>query len=298
MTTKTRATTTRPGRAAASVAISLAALGVGLAGSAFAFQGVLKSQGVRLQKKAIHPYPERTLGSIPLETRNWQRIGTDRIESKEVEEVLGTTNYVSRVYVRKNPPEGTEHKAIDLHAAYYTGMIDTVPHVPEVCFVGAGVQMSEASETVALPVDTTRWTRDVDVPEELGEWYRTRTADGSGRVRLPRKPQGLEMRVSQFDIGNDRTLRAGYFFVANGDWVAHAHGVRLLSFRLQEEYAYYMKVQFSSTAYDSNEAFAADAASLLDDLFGDLMLCTPDWVDVKTGDHPTVRADRASQNDS
>ena len=298
MTTKTRRNATRPARTGVGVAISLAALGFGLAGSAFAFQAVLKSQGVRLQKKAINPYPERTLGSIPLETRNWERIGTDRIESKEIEEVLGTSNYVSRVYIQKNPAQGADPMAIDLHAAYYTGMIDTVPHVPEVCIVGAGMQMSDISETVPLPVDTTRWTRDVDVPEELGEWYRTRTADGSGRVRLPRKPQGLEMRVSQFDLGNDRTLRAGYFFVANGDWVAHAHGVRLLSFRLQEEYAYYMKVQFSSSSYDSNEAFAVGAASLLDDLFGDLMLCTPDWVDVKTGVHPTVREDRASNDDS
>ncbi len=303
MTSQTQQTASRSGRAARGMtaigtAVSLALLGAGFGASAFAFHRTMDSMGVKLQKKPIHPYPERSLGSLPLETRNWERVGVDRIEAAEIEEVLGTSNYVSRWYVQKNPEPGEQAKAIDFHAAYYTGMIDTVPHVPEVCLVGAGFQMSNVSETVPLPLNTQRWVRDVDVPEELGEWYRTRTADGSGRVRLPRRPHGIEMRVSQFEQPGGTVLRAGYFFVANGDWVAHAHGVRLLSFRLQEEYAYYMKIQFSSTAFDSNEAFAAASASLLDDLFGDLMLCVPDWVDVKTGVHPTVKRDRAQEDGS
>lgn len=288
----------RRGAVSLGVAACLAASGIGLAGAAVAFQYALRSQGVRLQKKPIHPADGRTLGSIPRETAHWTRFGTDRIESKEIEEVLGTSNYISRIYVRKDTPEGSDPDYIDFHAAYYTGMIDTVPHVPEVCLVGNGMQMSANSQTVHLPLDSERWTPDIDVPSSLGEWYRIRTSDGSQRVRLPKNPEGISIRVSQFQQPGDKTLRAGYFFVANGDWVAHAHGVRLLSFRLQEEYAYYMKVQFSSTSYDTNEEFAAASASLLDDLFGDVMLCVPDWVDVKTGVHPDVQSDRRAEEES
>ncbi len=294
-----QSTINRRGYAGVGVALVLAVLGVMLAGSAYAFKVTMEAQGVRLQKKPIYPADRRTLGSLPLETKSWKRIGTDRIESKEIEEVLGTTNYISRNYIEKDPPHGQSPQVLNFHAAYYTGMIDTVPHVPEVCFVGAGMQMSKSSETIRLPLDTERWTRDIDVPAELeGEWYRTRTSDGARRVRLPLRPHKIEMRVSQFQRPGGNVQRAGYFFVANGDWVAHAHGVRLLSFRLQEEYAYYMKVQFSSTSFESNEAFAEGSAALLDELFGDLMLCVPDWVDVKAGVHPDVIKDRVQPDES
>lgn len=288
----------RRGVASVGVAVVLASLGVLFAGSAYIFQRTLKAQGVQLSKKPIYPADHRTLGSLPLETKSWRRIGSDHIESKEIEEVLGTTNYISRNYLEKSPPKGEEPHVINLHAAYYTGMIDTVPHVPEVCNVAAGGQLLGAPRTVHLPLDTTRWTRDVDVPAELGEWYRTRTSDGAQRVRLPQRPDKIAMRVSRFERPGGKVQRAGYFFIANGDWVAHAHGVRLLSFRLQEKYAYYMKVQFASTSYDSDEAFAQGAASLLDELLGDLMLCVPDWVEVKAGTHPDVVKDRVEPDKS
>lgn len=272
------------------VALVLGLIGVSLGGGAFAFHQTLDARGVRLQKKPIYPADRRTLTSLPLSTANWQRVGVDRVEKAEIEEVLGTSNYISRVYVEKNPKPGSDPKAIEFHAAYYTGMIDTVPHVPERCFVGGGLQMSSRTQTLPLPLNSSMWSPDPDTPDDLGDWYRVRTSDLSQRVRLPRKPHDIQLRISEFDTGGDQPLRAGYFFIANGDWVANSEGVRLLAFRLQEEYAYYMKVQFTSRHYESNEAFAEGSAALLDELFGDLMLCVPDWVDVKTGRHPDVLA--------
>ena len=49
-------------------------------------------------------------------------------------ESLGTDKYLTRSYALDgDPAKGT----MLLHLAYYTGMIDTVPHIPERCW-GAG----------------------------------------------------------------------------------------------------------------------------------------------------------------
>jgi hypothetical protein len=86
---------------------------------------------------------------------------------------------------------------------------------------------------------------------------------------------------------------AGYFFIANGSAVAGADGVRLLAFDLKNDYAYYMKVQFTSMQAESPEELAEVASSLLDDLLGEMMLCVPDWIDVLAGRWPEDNPRRA-----
>ncbi|MCW5776309.1 MAG: exosortase-associated EpsI family protein [Phycisphaeraceae bacterium] len=248
--------------------------------------------GLHLRKLPIHPADGRTLGSLPLETASWVRIAADRVESVEVESTLGTDNYLTRLYAERDPADPRRRKEIELHVAYYTGMIDTVPHVPERCFVGGGLQMTKGARTIPLPLDTSNWTLDPDVPEHLGPIYRVRASD-SRRVRLPRNAEGLSLRVSEYSLPGDHRLFAGYFFIANGGWVSSAEGVRLLAFNLDDDYAYYLKVQVNSSSAESAEELAAAAASLLGELFGDLMLCVPDWVSVQTGEYPADNPRRA-----
>ena len=258
------------------VAGALVASAVVMGGATVAFQATLSKLGLRLQKKPIYPADGRTLSSIPIDLLTWERVGRDHIEEAEVQETLGTDNYVTRLYVRKTADEQGRQPGIRFHAAYYTGLIDTVPHVPERCFVGGGLQQSKDARMIPLPLNQRLWSRDLTEPDLLV----TRASDGVRRVRLPRDPEGIELRVSEFDVPGEKPLRAGYFFIANGGWKASAESVRLLAFNLHDEYAYYMKVQFTSSDYDSAEEFAAGAAELLDEMFGDLMLCVPDWVRV------------------
>jgi hypothetical protein len=98
-------------------------------------------------------------------------------------------------------------------------------------------------------------------------------------------------------IANGKDLYAGYFFVANGGCVARAEDVRLLAFDLRSTYAYYVKVQVTSQDVSSQEELAQAAASLLDELFGDLMLCTPDWVEVEAGRYPPPEVGDAGTKD-
>lgn len=267
-----------------SAVAAVATLTLTLTAAAASMHTVVPMLGLHLQKKPIYPASGLTLQSLPEETASWIKI-RDQREPAEVEEQLGTQNYLTRLFREKNPPEGVEPRLIDLHVAYYTGMIDTVPHVPERCFVGGGLQLGSSPKAIPMELDASRWTPDPDVPEDLGPIYRIRTAKGQ-RVRLPRDPGSIRLRTSAYPVGDGQELYAGYFFIANGGHTDSANGVRLLAFKLEDDFAYYLKVQFNSSSVASSEELAELASSLLNELFGEIMLCVPDWIEVQTGRYP------------
>jgi hypothetical protein len=260
------------------------ALGL-LTAAAIAMPVVIDRYKLFITKLAIYPEDRRLLNSIHLRTENWECTSGDRRETEEVEKTLGTKNYITRVYT---PVKGGK-PALQLHAAYYTGMIDTVPHVPDRCFVAGGMELGTLTNDVLIPFDNGKMIPDRDVPQHLqGRIYKVRSSDHR-HVRLPRDPQQIRLHTMKF-VDRGRDLYAGYFFIANGGCVARAEDVRLLAFDLRSTYAYYLKVQVTSSDVGSQEELAQAAASLLTELFGDLMLCTPDWVEVETGRYPPPEA--------
>lgn len=263
-----------------------------LATSAAGMSTILRLYNIHLQKKPIYAEGGLAVRSLPIETERWVRVGTDKKESAEALDALGTDNYVSRVYALKDPPDPEKPVLIELHAAYYTDMIDTVPHVPERCFLAGGWQQSGDASSVPVPLDSSRWMPDGSGPA-LVQITNPYSPSRGRRVRLFRDADKLQMRVTPFEHGGSN-IRAGYFFIANGGTVARAEDVRLLAFDLSTDYAFYLKVQFNSTTMGSDEELVSAAGSLLDDLLGDLMLCVPDWVKVQAGeypeDHPRRRA--------
>jgi hypothetical protein len=271
-------------------------------GSSIGIGVYIKYADLHMQKIPIYPKNNRQVSAIPTETDNWVRIGSDRISSSEIVETLGTENYLSREYILKESQNERKKVVVELHAAYYTGMIDTVPHVPERCFVGGGLQQSESSRNVPLNIDTSSWIVDESVPEELagvaGELYTVRLSnnrdwtDAPGqRVRLPRDvtPENpIEMRCSEFLLGEGQRIYAGYFFIANGGTRANANEVRTLAFNLSDDYAYYLKVQVNCVTADSMDEFVEYASSIVGDVLGELMRCTPDWIEVQQGNYPSA----------
>lgn len=276
-----------------------AALAV-LIGSAAVLFGLISSSGFNLTKTPIYPKDNRQLSSIPSETAGWTRLGSDRIESPDIVETLGTENYLTRSYVRRSDMASDSPMVIEFHAAYYTGGIDTVPHVPERCFVGGGLQQSKSSRILDLDLGGASWIVDQSVEPEFagvdGKIYSVRLpndtafTDAPGRrVRLPRgvgPDSPFRIKCSEFSLPDGRSFYAGYFFIANGGTVASANGVRTLAFDLSADYAYYLKVQVNSASVGSMEELAEVSASLIDELIGEVMRCVPDWVDVQRGVYP------------
>lgn len=261
----------------------LAAIGVLVLG-AVALQVSLARMEVVLRKRPIYAKDDLPLRTVSPSVPGWERAGQDNILSKEVTEELGTENYLSRVYRGEHNGKPV---LVELHLAYYTGMIDTVPHVPERCFVGGGMVQAGGSRIVPIPVDLERFSIDPYVdPDKYGPVY---TAQGENfqAVRMPFGIEDLGLRVTPFrDERLDRQVFAGYFFLANGGIATSANDVRALAFNLKNDYAYYTKVQFTSWDVASAEDLGLVAASMLDELLPQIMRRVPDWIEVMEGRYP------------
>jgi hypothetical protein len=270
--------------------------------SAGGISAYIQVNDLRLQKMPIYPENDRQVSSIPRTTPSWSQVGSDQIMGAEIVETLGTQNYVSRFYARTQDADNERPIILDLHVAYYTGMIDTVPHVPERCFVGGGLQQSESSRVLDLPMDTSSWRVDPSVPAEFagvdGELFTVRLSNNSqmsdapgSRVRLPlgiSPDEPFRFRASEFINPGKGNIYAGYFFIANGGTKANANDVRQLAFNLEDDYAYYMKVQVSASGLESFDEFAEHSGDLLGELIGEIMRCVPDWTSVKQGLYPVA----------
>lgn len=270
---------------------------------AIATTAYISTAGIHLSKQEIMPASGEMVSTLPREFKTWKSVGVDAQSSKEEIDALGTENFLTRQYVASAESPvireimGEDREApvgVSMHLAYYTGMVDTVPHVPERCFVSAGIQEAGEGKNVDIPIDMSKLIPDLTIPDDVlasmvpeGDPIWMARSSGFQRVRLPANLKELAMRVTPFYDGrNDVTLHAGYFFIANGEVVPNANQVRLKAFDLKDDYAFYMKVQFTSADAETPEQLAAIAGSMLDEMFADIMARTPDWVEVRMGVYP------------
>ncbi len=198
---------------------SVAAYAVGVAvllAGALLFTQYLRAAGIRLEKKEIYAPDGLMLRSLPerFPERNprWRAVTANQVMSQEVLAELGSENYISRWFEREPQPDEQEPLRLQLHAVYYTGLIDTVPHVPERCFVGGGM-VAQGTRLVDVPLDLDRFTPDIFLERELrdagvseDEIAERTVLTGRGievpnPVRLPRGVDDLRMNVTEFIDG-------------------------------------------------------------------------------------------------
>jgi hypothetical protein len=205
---------------------------------------------------------------------------------------MGTDNFVSRRYVRAEGRSSTTRRfrtLFELHIAYYTGMIDARCRTcPSVASLERGVQQAGLTKVVDVPLNMSKLIVEQDLDPELHPEpiYKARSPIKFDRVRLPVGVDRLKLRVTPFRGADGREFYAGYFFITNGGTVPSADAIRLLAFRLEDEYAYYTKVQFTSWTVESPEELGELAGAVLDEVFPELMRYLPDWVEVKEGRYP------------
>src|SRR6185295_11779313 len=102
---------------------------------------------------------------------------------------------------------------INLALTYYTGMVDTVAHIPDRCVIADGYQPT-SYETVSWPVKPGGGNIDT-------RWIHFEDQTGQGRV----------------------TRNISYFFHVNGHYESNPIGVRTTLQSLTEKYGYYMKIE-------------------------------------------------------
>ena len=287
------------------VAMSQGVIGGLLAVAIFGQTTVINATGVALTKLPL-PLRHGIALSFPDQAGDWELLHLDPKLPKDIEAELGTDEYFNRYYV--NNSAGLAAKSIDVvtqdnepggrligwqgfdspgdlakvHVTYYTGMLDTAPHVPNKCWVVAG-QRQVYSETHTIKLDRFDYRPDPDHPGMV-------LADSTGfneTVRLPTDEIKATIFTGETYDGHQTT--ALYFFIANGNVVASNKGVRF-NFDMKDRYSYYCKVELLFPGVIDPEQVEAYATKLLSDLMPEVMACLPDWTEVQAGTYPKEQA--------
>lgn len=256
------------------------AFGAGaLACGVIGLNGILWANGVVRHRETVEV--RRPLFQIPSKMGSWSKVGEDRRISAEEEEELGTRQHIMRVYRDNSLPEGTPGSEVNLHVAYYTGTPDTVPHVPERCFVAGGLQ-NRGVNRVPMKLEGSQYTRG------LTGAYTARSYLHNGSVTIP----AIEFDATRFTFGlrGNHQANVFYFFAANGRFLATPDLVRLQGFDPRDRYSYYCKIEVGTLDVEDPQAALLRAQAFLAAALPEIMACLPDWDDVTQGRWPVRSA--------
>ncbi len=232
--------------------------------------------GMKLTFRKLPVQPAAPLLTIGPQLGPWLQVNVDRPENPDIEHALGTREYIFRTYLdlRKLPEADRERLVaatleqreellnnkiridlawtIRIGVTYYTGSVDTVPHVSERCFVADGWKPS-SFEIVTWPI-----------------LKRDDPAERNVDVRL----MNFEDQIGERSF---RPRQVCYFFQVNGKYLQDPiFGVRKELQNLFQKHAYFAKVELV-TGLDK----AADAAPVMEDFLvnamPDIESVLPDW---------------------
>ena len=215
---------------------------------------------------------------------DWQFVSEEPPLPESILEELGTTNYFTRRYLYK-PRAHDQTWLMDLHVSYYTGLADTVPHVPTRCFTAGG------SKGVGITVKTLALAGDQYEKAEKFEFgFDTKTFKGK-TVYLPK----VQIPVTVFTYrpeGARQDQNVVYFFVANGRFLENPNQVRVLGFDPRDEYAFYSKVEVRLHNVSDPDEAVKRVGVFLSTMLPELMGCLPDWNEVKAGNWPLEKVSK------
>lgn len=272
---------TQPAFIAAVAVLGIAA--VGLNAATQAMKVYFKKEAVPLRHKLDSP----TEG-IPSTLGPWVMVKEELSLDPDTQHALGTEQFAFRTYVNRDmlqdaknikpedlvkfdgADETTQGRLLAMIQAempeaivhfqmtYYTGLLDTVTHIPDRCMIAGGYQPTS--------YDVKDWT--FTLP------------DGSTR--------DLKFRFINFE---DQTgagkvpTRIAYFFHSNGAYSDDHAEVRLWLQNLFERHGYYSKIELmthgrASEAADT-EASLQSVTDLLTHALPEIERCLPDWKQVK-----------------
>ncbi len=279
---------------------ALAIVGLILLAGAFGLNASVNAFKLQFKKEAVSL--REPIAALPGRLGPWLQVSVDQRFPPDVEETLGTTEYVERRYVdtrqvdpklvaefdavmAKPAGEETAQRLLDLreqifrdavttsprsmirlHVAYYTGAVDTVPHIPDRCMLGGGYDMLGQTRRVELP------------------GVRTGNVDGVAGGAMPVSFSQFQMPAGPGQAA--QTNSVAYFFQVNGDYEYDAiTGVRKRLQNLFETHAYFAKIEAgvmapSGTAAEDERLDQAVLSDFLTHAMPQIERCLPDWEQV------------------
>jgi hypothetical protein len=220
----------------------------------------------------------KPLAELPRRLGPWVQVSTDAPIDHEVEQVLQTNQYIFRDYVdtRRVPQDvlaAFDNKTIseqrglaaalqakdpaaviNVAVTYYTGMVDTVSHIPDRCYIADGYEPTN--------YETPKWSA-----------LQHKTPDSDNYARFINFEDRTPSRKAV-------TKNVAYFFHSNGDYVGDPLGVRTRLQNLLEEHGYYAKVELMMLSND-RQTCAQVMNDFLTNALPELEHCLPDWAAVK-----------------
>lgn len=249
--------------------------------AAIGLRATTKAVGLHFKKERVEL--RKPLDVLPKMMGSWLQVSKDQALPEEQEHALGTKDYLTRGYIDTRAISGFDLKRweamdeqtranavralmakspqsyVSLHMAYYTGLVDTVAHVPERCYVAGGYD----------PVN----------PQVL-------TLEPFAGV--PGRNPKLKVRYTEFvdrSKAQPTIQNVAYFFHVNGSYQFDSiGGVRLKLQDIREKYAYYCKIEMLTQVGENPELARQTMSSLMTAALPEIEKCLPDWEKV-TGKH-------------
>lgn len=245
------------------VAAILAAGALGLNVAVEAMQLHFKKQPVPLAKK---------LEALPGRIGHWVQVSKDEPLGHDIQEVLGTDVYIFRDYVdervvgsgsieRFKDKSASERKqlvgqiqmqqpnaVVSLALTYYTGLVDTVAHIPDRCIIADGYEVKPGIG------DEPQWP-------------------------IGKEGQTVDVRFLNFEdqAGRGRVDRSvSYFFHCNGAYTNSPIIVRKRLADLFQTYGYYAKIECMTLMKDS-KASEQVMIDFLSSTLPEIEKLLPDW---------------------
>ncbi len=217
---------------------------------------------------------------LPSHLGSWVQVSRDQPIDPELQQQLATSQYVFRDYVDTNIisldevnllknadrkeyaslllriQERAPQAVISAAVTYYTGLVDTVAHVPERCYIADGYDVTHSDKKTADLQGANGWRRRVSY-----QFLNFQDSTGARQV----------------------TRNVGYLFHVNGAYESSSWGVRARLQDLRERYGYYAKVELMTQAPVSLQSQAVSDASakamenFLAAALPDVEKCLPDW---------------------
>jgi hypothetical protein len=251
----------------------LAVAAIGLNGAVSALQLHFKKLPVPLKMD---------LSSLPEKMGDWVQVSKDEPLDKEIQDSLATDHFIFRDYVNTklvskqelaffNGKGSKERKAlftqiqainpkaaINMGVTYYTGLVDTVAHIPDRCYIADGFEPSE--------YETPAWNLGSN---HLGD--------------KPDSPIGVRFINFEDQTAAGRvTRRVAYFFFVNGNYASDPLDVRKSLQNLRYKHGFYSKIELMTILKDHDECQKV-MSNFLTAALPEIEKCWPDWNQVEGG---------------